>query len=177
MLRSWLVVLLVPLVVGAAACSRHVFEPLPATPEALLAFKLRTLPPGEVVRVERAGEQWTEGRVVASGDDSVVVAADTGGPVVIRASEVTRIYRQRPPAGPTIARVTGGGALVGVLLGGVLLISSRISDSPDDDYSVFPVLAWLASRGAAAGLVFGGVVHAASPEWIQTYPVPPGSRP
>lgn len=166
-----------PLVVNAAACSRHVFEPLPATPEALLAFKLRTLPPGEVVRVQRMGDQWTEGRVVASGDDSVVVAPDSGGPVVIRASEVSQIYRQRPPAGPTIARVTGSGALIGAVLGGLLLISSRISDSPEDDYSVFPVLAWLASRGAAAGLVFGAVVQAASPEWIQTYPIPPGSRP
>ena len=53
--------LALPLAAGLSACSRHVFEPMPSAPAEVLALKLRSLEPGELIQVASTADQWTEG--------------------------------------------------------------------------------------------------------------------
>ena len=58
-------------------CAASAFEPVPATPEAILAFRLRTLPRGRLVRIQRMDGTVTEGTVISTAADHVVLARET----------------------------------------------------------------------------------------------------
>jgi hypothetical protein len=159
------------------ACSRHVFEPVPSTPEAVLAFRLRTLHPGRTIRIQRIDGWLSEGTVVTAGADQVVLAHASGADTVA-ATSVGIIWQRRGAVGPTVGRTALGAALGVAIVLAVALGASEL----DDSMSLDEGLLWFAAprliaSAAYAGGIFGTVVHLSAPEWSRIYPIPAGTRP
>lgn len=160
-----------------AGCSGLVFESMPGTPEAVLAFKLRTLEPGRTVRIQRMDGSTVEGRVVDPAPVQAILESETGRDTVA-AEAVGTIWLERAPAGRSIGRSALGAALgVAAVLAfayGAYELSG--AESGGDTVPLW-YLAPLVAKAAVAGGIFGAAVHAASPAWSQVYPGLPGPRP
>ena len=168
---------LVLLAAALAGCSGLVFESMPATPEAVLAFKLRTLEPGRTVRIQRLNGSMVGGRVVEPAPDRAILETDTGRDTVA-AEAVGTVWLERAPVGRSVGRSALGAAL-GVAAVVAFLYGAYELSGADSYGETVPIwyLAPLVGKAAIAGGVFGAVVHAASPAWTQVYPVPAGARP
>lgn len=163
--------------VAVPACSRHVFEPVPSTPEAVLAFRLRTLPPGRMIRIRRTDGSLSEGTVASSRPDQVVVTHATGADTVA-ATSVGTIWQRRGAVGPTVGRTALGAALGVAVVLAVALGAAELDDSMSLDDGLFWFAApRLIASAAFAGGIFGTVVHLSAPEWSRIYPIPPGTSP
>ena len=160
-----------------AGCSRLVFEPVPSTPEAILAFRLRTLEEGRVVRIQHLDGSLAEGKVVEPGPERAILVTEAGRDT-IPAREVGSIWVGRAEIGPAVAR-----SALGAGLGAAIVIAMAYGvaglGGPDDFDNAYPIwyFAPLVAKWALAGGVFGAVVNASSPAWNRVYPTPPGGRP
>ncbi len=158
-----------------SSCSASAFEPLPATPEAILAFRLRTLQPGRVIRIERMDRSVTEGRVLTA-ETGRVVLAGAARVDTVEARSVAVVWQRRDSPGSTIGKTAlraalGAGVVVALLLG-VQELEGESLDVP-----VGYLAAFVVGKAAAAGTVLGAVAYASAPEWSRIYPIPAGSRP
>jgi hypothetical protein len=161
-----------------AGCSRHAFEPVPSSPEAILAFKLRTLIPGRTIRIQRIDGSLAEGKVVVAAPDHVVLAGEEGRDS-IAAMAVGTIWQRRGNALASIAKTTLGAALGAAILLGFAYGAGELGDSNvgDGDIPVWYLAPRVVGTAAGAGTIFGAVIYASSPEWNPIYPIPAGSRP
>lgn len=175
--RPLTLVLLPAALAALAGCSGLVFESMPGTPEALLAFKLRTLEPGRTVRIQRMDGSTVEGRAVDPAPGRAVLDIGPGRDTVA-ADAVAMIWVERAAAGRSIGRSALGAALGAAAILAFAYGAYELSGpEPTDETIPLWYLAPLVAKVAFAGGVFGAVVHAASPAWNQVYPVPPGARP
>ena len=173
-----LTLILIPAALAVlAGCSGLVFESMPSSPEAVLAFKLRTLEPGRTVRIQRIDGSLVEGRVVDPAPARAILETEHGRDTVA-AQAVGTIWLERAPAGRSIGRSAFGAALGAALVLAFAYATYELSgaDSWGDAMPLW-YLAPLMAKAAFAGGVFGAVVHAASPAWNQVYPVPARARP
>ena len=175
--RSLTLVLLPAALAALAGCSGLVFESMPGSPGAVLAFKLRTLEPGRTVRIQRIDGSLVEGRVVDPAPARAILETEHGRDTVA-AQAVGTIWLERAPAGRSIGRSAFGAALGAALVLAFAYATYELSgaDSWGDAVPLW-YLAPLMAKAAFAGGVFGAVVHAASPAWNQVYPVPARARP
>jgi hypothetical protein len=175
--RSLTLVLLPVALTALAGCSGLVFESMPGTPEAVLAFKLRTLEPGRGVRIQRLDGSMVEGRVVEPAPGRAILETELGQDTVA-AEAVGAIWLERAPVGRSVGRSALGAAL-GVAAVIAFLYGAYELSGADAYGDTGPIwyLTPLVAKAAVAGGVFGAVVHAASPGWYQVYPVPAGARP
>ena len=173
-----LTLILIPAALAVlAGCSGLVFESMPSSPEAVLAFKLRTLEPGRTVRIQRMDGSLVEGRVVDPAPARAILEREDGRDTVA-AHAVGTVWLERAPAGRSIGRSALGAALGAAAVLAFACATYELSGVDAWDGAV-PLwyLAPLVAKAAFAGGVFGAVVHAASPAWNQVYPVPAGARP
>ena len=173
-----LTLILIPAALAVlAGCSGLVFESMPSSPEAVLAFKLRTLEPGRTVRIQRMDGSLVEGRVVDPAPARAILEREDGRDTVA-ANAVGTVWLARAPAGRSIGRSALGAALGASAVLAFAYATYELSgaDAWDDAVPIW-YLAPLVAKAAFAGGVFGAVVHAASPAWNQVYPVPAGARP
>jgi len=175
--RSLTQVLLPAALAALAGCSGMVFESMPATPEAVLAFKLRTLEAGRTVRIQRVDGSMVEGRAVEPAPGRAIVETGSGRDTV-DAEAVGTVWLERAPVARSVGRSALGAAL-GVAAVVAFAFGAYELSGADPYGDTVPVwyLAPLVAKAAFAGGVFGAVVHVASPPWNQVYPVLPGARP
>jgi hypothetical protein len=124
--RSLTPVLLPAALAALAGCSGLVFESMPATPGAVLAFKLRTLEAGRTVRIQRVDASMVEGRVVEPGPGRAIVETGSGRDTVdAEAYELSGAE----PAGETVplwylAPLVAKAALAGGVFGALIHAAS-----------------------------------------------------
>ena len=175
--RSLTLVLLPAALAALAGCSGLVVESMPDTPEAVLAFKLRTLEPGRTVRVQRLDGSLVEGRVVEPAPGWAILETDTGRDTVA-AEAVGTLWLERAPAGRSVGRSALGAALGVAAVVAFAYGAYELSGAePAGETVPLWYLAPLVAKAALAGGVFGALIHAASPAWNQVYPVPARARP
>lgn len=164
-------------ILALVGCSRHVFEPVPSSPEAILAFRLRTLERGRMVRIQLVDGSRAEGEVVAAGPDLVVLGR-VDGIDTVAAEAVSAIWMQRAGAGRTVGRTAVGAALSMAI---VLVFAYGVSELTDPGYETDQIPLWylapLVAKAAFAGGVLGAAAYASSPAWNPIYPMSPGGRP